>query len=200
MIAEAKPTTMRYPSHKKLNMEPGELYGAPSEKLFDIDGEGDFLPTPDLQDIAQVLIDRCTEFEHLLGQKIIYLWRREGGEQQGLATMGKCQKTSGLIKHFAESEWVIWLAADHVNSYSLMRGQVEALLHHELCHAGEMIDKEGNKKAKVIGHDFDGFIANVRRYGAWNENLKLCRNAWEQLSLFDYRDGDVDKETGEIRG
>ena len=45
-------------------------------------------------------------------------------------------------------------------------------------------DKEGNPKTAVAGHDFDGFAANITRYGLWQENLKLAARAFEQAKMF----------------
>lgn len=54
-------------------------------------------------------------------------------------------------------------------------GKREALLFHELCHAG--IDDEG--RPHIIPHDFEEFYSVVKLYGDWaDEGLT-------QLSLFD---------------
>lgn len=198
-------------------LEQGSVYVAPDGSQFRIDDEAlDFLPAPDLETIGRRLIDDCEEFSHLGGIRVIFLWKKRGGASQGQANLGKCQKTSGLVAYLGEAPWIIWLAADHVNNYAFTRFQVEALLHHEMSHAGEEEDEDGEKTPAVSGHDFDGFIANVKRYGAWQDNLKLCKRAWEQPSLFDLGEaakglklvkaviGDgldvVDKGTGEVRG
>jgi hypothetical protein len=35
---------------------------------------------------------------------LTFLWKREGGTDRGAATLGKCIKTSGLARHFAECD------------------------------------------------------------------------------------------------
>jgi hypothetical protein len=142
----------------------------------------DFIPAPDLERIGLRLIAECEELNFLDDHTIVYLWKRQGGETNGKAVLGKATKTSGLVKHFGKAEWVIWLGADHFYTLEPTCRQVEACLFHELLHCGE--DTE-NKKAVVVGHDWQGFSAEVRRYGAWCEGLKSCQEVWEQTRMFD---------------
>lgn len=177
---------MRQAMGNRADMDGALRYGAPGSGYF-VYGEEhlDFLPAPDLAIIAGRLIEQYDELYHLDGTQIIYLWKAKGGVNKGSANLGYCQKTSGLVKYFASVPWVIWLAADHVFSYDMTRRQVEALLYHELLHAGEEENEDGNKKVTVIGHDFEGFANEVKRYGDWHSGLTLCKKAWEQPSLFD---------------
>ncbi len=178
---------MRKAMRSRPDLPPEAIYGAPTDGYFAPVGlpEEDFLPAPDLETIGRRLIDDCVDFYHLANVQVIYLWKRKGGQAEGQANLGKCTKASGLVKHFSGATWVVWLAADHVNTYKFTRRQVEALLFHELCHAGDEEDDEGEHKPKPIGHEWQGFSVEVARYGAWMEALQFCRNAWEQLPLDD---------------
>jgi hypothetical protein len=59
---------------------------------------------------------------------------------------------------------------------------------HELLHT--------SPEEKPVDHDFAGFAAEVRRYGAWQDNLKLCKEAWSQPPLFVVER--VDPKSGEL--
>ena len=167
--------------HRFLALAPDAPYPAPQESLF---GDEDFIDARNLADIGQRLIQDCEEFAHLCESTVTFLWKREGGEKQGQATLGMCVKPSGMVRHFSGAAWVIWVAADHCATYELTRHQIESLLHHELLHASVKFDKNGEPKPTVAGHDWDGFSANIKRYGLWQENLKLAARAFEQAKMF----------------
>lgn len=115
-----------------LHLTPEASYPAPHESLF---GDEDFIAAPDLEEIGHRLIQDCEEFSHLRKLIVIFLWKKEGGEKQGQSKLGYCYKPNGMVRHFAGAAWVIWVAADHCETYELTRQQVESLLHHELLHA-----------------------------------------------------------------
>lgn len=56
----------------------------------------------------------------------------------------------------------------------------EILVYHELCHAIQKVDREGSPRFDeegrpvwgLRGHDVEEFSAVVRRYGAWNPDIK----------------------------
>ncbi len=143
----------------------------------------DYLAAPDLEEIGERLIGECTEFQHLRELRVVYLWKREGGQSAGKLTLGKCVKAGGLVKHFSQSVWIIWLAADHADLLGLTERQVEAAIYHELSHASEEEKADGTLKPVLIGHDWQGFGREVGRYGAWLPDLQLCRRTWRQLEL-----------------
>lgn len=169
-----------------LNLVPDAAYPAPQEAQFagEDDEELDFIEARDLWEIGRRLIEDYAEFEHLRERTVMFLWKRNGGEKHGQAVLGKCVKPSGMVKHFSNADWVIWVAADHCRNYGLTGTQIEAICHHECLHADEKTDKQGNVKLAVRGHDWEGFSQNVQRYGLWQENLKLAAQAFEQGRLF----------------
>lgn len=143
----------------------------------------DFLEAPELGELAGDLIERYEELDHLTTTSIGYAWKAKGGESSGKAVFGKCVKASGLVKHFSEHQFVIWLAADNCREWGFTQRQVEALLFHELCHAGEKESKDGEIKATLIGHDVEAFAAEIERYGLWQDDLVRIKPVFDQCAL-----------------
>ena len=120
---------------------------------------------------------------------ITYLWKRKGGVTSGRATLGKCIKTSGMVKYFAAQtrrrhvDYVIWLAADNVRDAGLAAWQLEALLYHELLHISTEIDKNDELKLSIVGHDWEGFNAEINAYGLWWSDLEKLGERVLQLKL-----------------
>lgn len=194
MVAEATTETtrrarlignMRLAMRNRADMNPDEHYGPPAVGYF-ADGEGnelDFLPAPDLHLIASRIIGRYEELNHMAQYQIAYLWRRKGGTTHGANRLGACQKPSGMLAYFSEVDYVIWLAADHLAVAT--RIQVEASIFHELLHAIEQVDDDGNKTPTIAPHDCEMFGAEIARYGLWRGDLKQMSEAFRQLRLFE---------------
>lgn len=156
------------------------LYPIPSEAALD----GEFTPAPDLERIATDLLSRhaliATDY------RLIYLWKDKGGKSKGRATLGKCTKPSGLLAHFADTDFVIWLAADHLRSNAATHREVEAVVFHELQHVGETeADEEKGTEpdAAIVGHEFEGFFAELREYGTTVRDMRQIVAAAQQLTL-----------------
>lgn len=88
----------------------------PINAEFDEHGS-DFLPAPDVQNLAFELIERWPEFEHLQSADLGFAWKQKGGESAGKPVFGKCSKPSGLLKFFSQRTFVIWLAADNCREW-----------------------------------------------------------------------------------
>lgn len=176
---------------QKVGLAPEQPYAPPSAGYFcskeGIEPDLDFLPAADLERIAEDLIDEYAELEHLADAKIVFLWKREGGKHLDQPKLGCCTKASGMVKHFAQADWVIWLAADHLMWAYFTRRQVEAALYHELLHAGEKTDEKGETRPSVEGHDAEMFCKEIERYGLWRQDLQLASRAFAgaQLPLFE---------------
>lgn len=158
----------------------GADYGVPQDAEF---GDTDYLPAPGLERIGDSHIHHMAEFAHLHDAAIVFLWKRKGGGGRGRETLGKCQKPSGLLLHFAECTFVIWCAADHVRMHELTLRQVEALVYHELCHATVKEDPHGERTWVTAPHDVEAFTPEIRRYGLWKEDLQHMGAAVLQLEL-----------------
>ena len=157
----------------------------------------DFLPDANLDHLtAYVVKKHAPRFDYLADLEFETVWKAKGGKRNGNLTLGACVKLSGLAKHFGRVDYVIWLAADHAGLLQLTPDQLEALVFHELCHTG--VDEDGDPQ--LVGHDFEGFRAEIEAYGWWEEGLRLMRDS-VQRRMFEDDDPTpaVDRETGEIR-
>ncbi|CCF83618.1 putative metallopeptidase [Nitrolancea hollandica] len=160
---------------------PDMPYRIPTSLAF---GEGDeaveFLHASDLAAIGNALIERDPQrFGHLASFHIAYLWRAKGGTPGGKPKFGMCQRPSGLLKFFSGVDFVVWLAADNCREHGLSNYQIEALVYHELLHAGVTDDF----KPTIWPHDFQAFRAEIETYGAWQTDLQLAQRSFEQLRL-----------------
>lgn len=171
---------------EQLLAEHANAVRVPTDEDFKANAD-DFLDARGAAVIGEQLVAECNEFAFLQDAKIRYLWKREGGESHGRATLGKCQKPSGLLRHFALADFVIWLAADHARERHITHRQLEAMVYHELCHCDVRIESKTGEADKVTwilaAHDVEAFSAEVRKYGLWRDDLKEFGVAVRQLSL-----------------
>ena len=159
----------------------------PPDESFPIDD--DYLPSKELTTIGDALVARWPELQFLEEVYVTYLWKRKGGKSKGKAVLGTCVKPAGLVKHFGQCQFVVWIAADHVRDMGLTNLQLEALVFHELCHTGWEIDENensptfGETKYILKPHDDEVFWAELRRYGAWNEQRQSSALVYQQLAI-----------------
>lgn len=159
--------------------DPDRPARVPDADTFKEEGK-EFLPADDIEAVAEALISH--HGFPWAGEVIIsYYWRDKGGSSQGKAVLGKCVKLSGLAKVGIGGDFVIWLAADTARDVRLTAWQMEAAIYHELLHVGwnDEADKPG-----VEPHQFEGFLAELREYGAWHEDLANLAETATQLPLF----------------
>src|SRR5262245_36508700 len=97
----------------------------------------DYLAADELARLARRLITTNERFTHLRNWQIEVRWKREGGKNRDGLRYGATTKPSGLLRHFAGCDFVVWLAADHHRDTISTYRQVEACLFHELLHCGE---------------------------------------------------------------
>jgi hypothetical protein len=159
------------------------FHGVPHEDDFN---GNDFLPGEEkLRPLFHALVDRFhDEFFHLKEAEVRLFWKKTGGMTGGRATLGKCQKASGLIEFYSDANYIIWLAADHLLQMSFTNWQVLALLYHEMRHT--VVDDKG--KFGVQGHDFEGFFDELETFGGWDNSAEqILRSAQKTLQpgLFD---------------
>jgi hypothetical protein len=142
----------------------------------------DFMIAPEIEQRADMLRER-----HNLpvGITLAYRWKRKGGKSSDKAVVGKCVKLSGPAKHFGQVDFLIWLAADHCRELKYTQDQYTALVYHELLHAGVNIDEETFEETPALKqHDVTAFVAEVRDYGLWMDDLADFVAAAEQAPLF----------------
>jgi hypothetical protein len=75
---------------------------------------------------------------------------------------------------------VIWIAADACRERNYGPKHFEAIVFHELQHAG--VDDEGNPV--VVAHDFAGFLSELDEYGLWETDLERAADAFIQAEMF----------------
>ena len=140
----------------------------------------DFAEASDLAYRAdQLMAADPNRFGPIANLEVAYLWKRRGGKSRGQLTLGKCKKATGDLRFFSGMDAVIWLAADHHAGLSDER--IEATLFHELLHLG--VDEESGL-VELVGHDFEGFAAEVVKYGAILDDVQAMAGAFHQLALF----------------
>jgi hypothetical protein len=163
---------------RTIEWEAGRLR-IPADAEFEDDEE--FKADRALAALAVELIERHPgKFGFLRNVEVKFLWKRNGGRSQGKARLGYCAKTSGLARHYAGADFVIWLAADTARDCGLGPRELEALLFHEMSHID--YDDEADKPT-VRCHDFEGFIDELAEYGEWLPDLRRARHAFAQLPL-----------------
>lgn len=141
----------------------------PDDEVFD-ESESGFVLSEPLAELGAELIERHHRrfyYIEAMDLTIAYCWKRNGGVSNGKAVFGKCQKTSGALNLFSESNWIIWLAADHVREAGYGAEEVENILLHELLHTGY----DAKKGCIVKGHDFNGFLYEIEQIGLWHNDL-----------------------------
>ena len=167
---------------EKVDIETGEIKIAPYVPAEEDFGSADFMEAPGLAAIGRNLILSLPEFSSFQDTKVLYLWKKKGGKSQGQDVMGKCSKPSGLSAYFAACDFVIWLAADHVESWA-MADRLEPLLYHETCHMGFDVDEATDEVTyRVVGHEFDGFTGEIERWGFWKDDLRRIELTVDQYN------------------
>jgi hypothetical protein len=163
-----------------LDVAPDDLAPIPSDDLF----ASDFLPDPVLGAIVGGLIEaHGDELDHLHEFGVQIVWKRKGGGSHGRMRRGRCQSAAGLLKHFSDADFIVWIAADTSREVELTNWQLEALVFHELLFASFKEDKDGVKSPAIKPVDFEVHTAELDRYGLWSAELRAARVAFDQLPL-----------------
>lgn len=171
-----------------LSADPDRHPFVPPDEYFDDD---DYLESRELEKIGAALIAHWPEFGFLqnANARIAYRWKRKGGKAKGKAVLGQCQKPSGLLKHFADCDFVIWIAADHARVMNLTNRQMEALVYHELSHCwweedeDETSETYGEMRLAIRGHDDELFWSEIARYGPLDDQRKRTAETFQQVAL-----------------
>lgn len=136
--------------------------------------EVEYLPAPSVEEIAKDLIAELPEFRHLADVTIEYRWRAKGGKVGGQARLTQCQKLTGFARDTIGAHYLIWVAADYLRAREHVAWELEALVYHELCHAGYV---------RLRPHEFEGFTGEVTRYGLWRHELQRAHRAFQQMQM-----------------
>lgn len=149
-----------------------------------IPDDGDFNDQTFIYSESLIALAKELRAKHKLPTEISLdvLWKRKGGKSGGTPTYSKANlTTSGLLGYYAgNTDVVIWLAADHCRERGFTTKHIRALLYHELLH----ITYDDNLMPTLRGHDFAGFLDELREYGAWDTDLGAAKAAFEQAKLW----------------
>lgn len=131
----------------------------------------EFLPADNAQAIGEALIRRLRRFDHLHAYRIHYLFRNKKWESKGKTVHGKMQRPTGLLKNYAEADFIVLLNWESWQACNPM--QRVALVYHELRH--------GDAEGKTQGHDFEGFFDELELFGTgtyrdWNRLASAADN------------------------
>lgn len=123
---------------------------------------------------------------HLEDAAIGWVWTTAENQNRGRLVAGECQLVSAGAKkwtvarsHFQMRQWFGYvpdflITIDATIAASLDDWSFCALIEHELCHAAQDVDQEGEPRFnrdgapvfRLIGHDVEEFVEVVARYGA----------------------------------
>lgn len=185
---EPERTLKVVPGNRDAIVLTADIHHLPIMVPQDAEFEGnEFLDAPALDNLCKDLRERHAVLFDFAQVGLLCLWKREGGKSKGKERMAGIQAATGLLRHFAESAFVIWLAADHLQSHCkeagiLPRRIVEAVLCHEMLHLS--YDPESGKYG-LRGHDVEAFEAEIELYGLWRSDLQRMAKKCKQLELFE---------------
>lgn len=164
-------------------LDPPTAFGPsvpiPAEETFTAQDEKDFIFDATLQEIGQRQIELYPEFVHLQEYNVRFAWKRRGGAIKGEPTYGSLVRGNALLRMLGNTDFVVWLAADHCREIDFGEREREALIYHQLAHSAA--DEYG--KPFVQGHDLEMFTSEVERFGLWSLALRTARRTFEQVPL-----------------
>jgi hypothetical protein len=151
----------------------------------------DYMLSENIAAIARRLIEGEDEFEHLVGVKVGYYWKRRGGTSGGNPRFAGIKRPTGLeLFHLGgDVTYELWLAADHLREAKLTARQVEALIFSYLCRTET--DPEDHSAYRLRGPDFVGFKIELERYGLWSTGLAEAARGLQQMTIDDVAPAEV---------
>jgi hypothetical protein len=147
----------------ELDGRPDDRFEIPQIKEF---SESEFISADDVLLPFYEALRRHfhDEFWFLEEARVKLFWKEKGGSSGGSDTLGKCQKPSGLLRHYSDCDFIIWIAADHCRARGFTNWQILALLYHEMRHTNF---DNNTGKLTLQGHQFEGFVDELERFGGW---------------------------------
>jgi hypothetical protein len=125
--------------------------------------------------------------DHLRNAKIAIAWMvGQKKDKDGRLVLGRMKKASELDRELHEHDLVLLLNREMWKVFG--EKQRTALVDHELCHADEALDPNGEaiedahgrKQYRIRKHDLEEFAAVVRRHGLWKADLETFATAMDQ--------------------
>jgi len=113
-----------------------------------------------LKEIAEDLINKYEDFEHLKDVNILFLWvsgwKQRPGEKR---ILGQARLADRRLRDVFGYDAIIEINEDVWPE--LTKRQRRKLVFHELCHLGKRVNKAGEVSLTIIKHDFE--LARFRR-------------------------------------
>lgn len=149
---------------------------------------------PEVADIAAELID--DHRPDLADVRIVYVFIDKAPTSMGRTVWGRARRIGGLNAVLAQLDdytdldrceepvpfYVVEISEDIWHGLDDRRRR--ALVDHELMHLLPEVGDDGAAKLKLRGHDFEEFVAIIRRHGLWTSAAEGAgRAAAEQLAL-----------------
>jgi hypothetical protein len=159
---------------------PDTLYPIKSAEEFE-EEHLEFWIDPALEEIGRRMIQDVPSFDFLQEFDIQFVWKRRGGIRNGKLVLGTASLPTGAFRFFANLNGLVQLSADHCRDSQATWQTIEAVVFHELCHFDFDPD---NRRLLLKNHDFEGFNAELVRYGAWHGDLARMSATVRQLELF----------------
>lgn len=163
-------------------------FRVPSETAFD---GADFLEDDELQALLLDVVEAYDRLSSVIAEHeidVVAVWKRRGGTSGGVSVFGSCVKTGGLLRHFAERPFVIWLAADHIEAAQWSVEQVRRELYHRARFIGWQApndaDEDGEGHAIKVRPELQVFVDEVSDTGAWESFRRRVGAEFRQPTLF----------------
>lgn len=150
-------------------------------------GDAEFHPGERIMETVNALRRSCQELTAIEDYKIVAFWTAKGIKVAGKEQYGRALKPGGRQRYLTGgADFIIDMSAEVCRG--LANYEFEAAVYHQLKHCaeieGETIDGDTTRRAGTVGHDFEGFIDEVNRYGFWNTDLREAIEPYQaQLKL-----------------
>jgi hypothetical protein len=158
----------------------------------------EYMPAPEVAEIARQLIARVTQHHELVNCHIEYMFIKKAPKSKGRVKLGCVRLVTG------RNAWLVGLNGERTTKtfltgvpFFLMEishdewharlddSQKIALVDHELSHCAISYDDEtGEPVLSTRGHDVEEFVGVISRNGLWKDDVQqLGIVSSEQLSL-----------------
>jgi hypothetical protein len=137
----------------------------------------EFSPAPEVQEIAEKIIEIFKPELELWEIPILYVFCTENPKKDGREVIGLARKVTGFYAYLAGYPDGLFVLETGLPAYlELTANQKIAYVHHELCHFG-MSELGG---LTIIPHDIDEFNEVAETHGAYFDRLQVFADAVEK--------------------
>lgn len=119
----------------------------------------------------------------LLTARIVYIFVSEASKKNGKPIPGKVRKISGPLEFLLEKDFMIEVALDEWNNYTV--GQRAALVDHLLERCTGEEGEDGMMKWSVRDPEIHEFATILNRHGAWHSDLDNFISVARQIDFDD---------------